>query len=290
MANVKEIRTKIGSIKNTQKITSAMEMVAASKMRKAHDRMHSARPYADKMRNVISHMAFAHSEYHHPFLHERDAKRVGYIVITTDRGLCGGLNINLLKTTVASMREWEAQNVDIDVCAIGGKAIGFFSRLGGNIVSEKTQLGDYPSLEDLIGAVKVMLDRYNEGEIDRLYITYNHFVNSMAQQPVVEKLLPFPVPEDPDEGLVKHWDYIYEPDAKTVLDSVFMRYIESLVYQAVVENIACEQSARMVAMKAATDNAGELINQLQLIYNKARQASITQEISEIVGGAAAISG
>ena len=290
MANVKEIRTKIGSIKNTQKITSATEMVAASKMRKAHDRMHSARPYADKMRNVISHMAFAHSEYHHPFLHERDAKRVGYIVITTDRGLCGGLNINLLKTTVASMREWEAQNVDIDVCAIGGKAIGFFSRLGGNIVSEKTQLGDYPSLEDLIGAVKVMLDRYNEGEIDRLYITYNHFVNSMAQQPVVEKLLPFPVPEDPDEGLVKHWDYIYEPDAKTVLDSVFMRYIESLVYQAVVENIACEQSARMVAMKAATDNAGELINQLQLIYNKARQASITQEISEIVGGAAAISG
>jgi F-type H+-transporting ATPase subunit gamma len=290
MANVKEIRTKIGSIKNTQKITSAMEMVAASKMRKAHDRMHSARPYADKMRNVISHMAFAHSEYHHPFLHEREAKRVGYIVITTDRGLCGGLNINLLKTTVASMREWEGENVDIDVCAIGGKAIGFFSRLGGNIVSEKSQLGDYPSLEDLIGAVKVMLDRYNDGEIDRLYITYNHFVNSMAQQPVVEKLLPFPVPEDPDEGLVKHWDYIYEPDAKTVLDGVFMRYIESLVYQAVVENIACEQSARMVAMKAATDNAGELINQLQLIYNKARQASITQEISEIVGGAAAISG
>jgi F-type H+-transporting ATPase subunit gamma len=290
MANVKEIRTKIGSVKNTQKITSAMEMVAASKMRKAQDRMRAARPYADKMRNVISHMAYAHSEYHHPFLHEREAKRVGYIIITSDRGLCGGLNINLFKTSIASMREWEDTNIDIDICAIGNKAIGFFSRLGGNIVSEKSQLGDNPALEDLIGAVKVMLDRYNNGEIDRLFLTYNNFVNSMTQRPVVEKLLPLPVPEDPNEGLVKHWDYIYEPDSKTVLDSVFMRYIESLVYQGVVENIACEMSARMVAMKAATDNAGELINQLQLVYNKARQASITQEISEIVGGAAAISG
>jgi F-type H+-transporting ATPase subunit gamma len=290
MANEKEIRTKINSVQNTQKITSAMEMVAASKMRKAQDRMQSARPYADKMRNVISHMAFAHSEYHHPFLHEREAKRVGYIVVTTDRGLCGGLNINLFKSAVASMREWEQQNIDIDVCAIGGKAIGFFSRLGGNIVSEKSQIGDNPALEELIGTVKVMLDLYNEGKIDRLYLTYNNFVNSMTQKPVVEKLLPLPAPEDPHEGLVKHWDYIYEPDAKTVLDSVFMRYIESLVYQGVVENIACEQSARMVAMKSATDNAGDLIDQLQLIYNKARQASITQEISEIVGGAAAISG
>ena len=290
MANEKEIRTKINSVQNTQKITSAMEMVAASKMRKAQDRMQAARPYADKMRNVISHMAFAHSEYHHPFLQEREARRVGYIVVTTDRGLCGGLNINLFKSAVASMREWEDQNIDIDVCAIGGKGIGFFSRLGGNIVSEKSQIGDNPALEDLIGAVKVMLDMYNEGKLDRLYLTYNHFVNSMSQKPVVEKLLPLPVPENPDDSLVKHWDYIYEPDAKTVLDGVFMRYIESLVYQGVVENIACEQSARMVAMKSATDNAGELIDQLQLIYNKARQASITQEISEIVGGAAAISG
>ena len=290
MANVKEIRTKIGSVQNTQKITSAMEMVAASKMRKAQERMRSARPYADKMRNVISHMAFAHSEYHHPFLHEREAKRVGYIVVTTDRGLCGGLNINLFKSALASMREWDDQNIDIDVCALGNKGIGFFSQLGGNVVSEKSQLGDNPTLEDLIGAVKVMLDLYNDGKIDRLYLVFNQFVNSMTQTPVVEKLLPFPVHEDPHEGLVKHWDYIYEPDAKTVLDSVFMRYIESLVYQGVVENIACEQSARMVAMKAATDNAGDLINELQLVYNKARQASITQEISEIVGGAAAISG
>jgi len=290
MANVKEIRTKIGSVQNTQKITSAMEMVAASKMRKAQDRMRAARPYADKMRNVISHMAFAHSEYHHPFLHEREAKRVGYIVITSDRGLCGGLNINLFKTAVASMREWENKNIDVDVCAIGGKGIGFFSRLGGNVISEISQIGDKPELSDLIGAVKVMLDAYNDGKIDRLYLVYNSFVNSMTQQPNVETLLPLPEQDDVHDGLTRHWDYIYEPDAKSVLDGVFMRYIESLVYQGVVENIACEMSARMVAMKAATDNAGELINELQLVYNKARQASITQEISEIVGGAAAISG
>ena len=290
MANVKEIRTKIGSVQNTQKITSAMEMVAASKMRKAQDRMLAALPYADKMLNVISHMSFAHSEYHHPFLQEREAKRVGYVVISTDRGLCGGLNINLFKSSIASMREWDDQGVDIDVCAIGGKAIGFFSSMGSNIVSEKSQLSDKPALEDLIGAVKVMLDMYNDGKIDRLFLVYNTFVNSMTQKPVVEKLLPLPASEDPHDDLVKHWDYIYEPDAKSVLDSVFMRYIESLVYQGVVENIACEQSARMVAMKSATDNAGELIDELKLIYNKARQASITQEISEIVGGAAAISG
>jgi len=290
MANVKEIRTKIASVQNTQKITSAMEMVAASKMRKAQDRMRAARPYADKMRNVISHMAFAHSEYHHPFLHEREAKRVGYIIVTSDRGLCGGLNINLFKTVMTSMREWEDKNIDIDVCAIGSKGIGFFSRLGGNVVSEISQIGDKPELSDLIGAVKVMLDSYNEGKIDRLYLVYNSFVNSMTQQPNVETLLPLPEQGDIHDGLTKHWDYIYEPDAKSVLDGVFMRYIESLVYQGVVENIACEMSARMVAMKAATDNAGELINELQLVYNKARQASITQEISEIVGGAAAISG
>jgi len=289
MANVKEIRTKVISIQSTQKITRAMEMVAASKMRKAQDRMQSARPYADKMRNVISHMAFAHSEYNHPFLHKREAKRVGYIVVTSDGGLCGGLNINLFKASIASMREWEDKNIEIDVCAIGKKGIGFFTGLGGNVVSEVSQIGDKPGLSDLIGTVKVMLDAYNEGKIDRLYLVYNRFVNSLTQEPTVEALLPLPEHKDPDEGLVKHWDYIYEPDAKSVLDGVFMRYIESLVYQGVVENIACEQSARMVAMKAATDNADDLINELQLIYNKVRQASITQEISEIVGGAAALS-
>ena len=289
MANVKEIRTKICSVQNTQKITSAMEMVAASKMRKAQDRMQSARPYADKMRNVISHMAFAHSEYHHPFLHEREVKRVGFIVVTSDGGLCGGLNINLFKSAIASMREWEDKNIDIDVCAIGRKAIGFFTGLGGNVVSEVSQIGDKPGLGDLIGPVKVMLDAYNDGKIDRLFLVYNRFVNSLTQKPIIEQLLPLLEQEEAHEGLVKHWDYIYEPDAKSVLDGVFMRYIESLVYQGVVENIACEQSARMVAMKAATDNADDLINELQLIYNKVRQASITQEISEIVGGAAALS-
>jgi F-type H+-transporting ATPase subunit gamma len=289
MANVKEIRTKIGSVQNTQKITSAMEMVAASKMRKAQDRMQSARPYADKMRNVISHMAFAHSEYHHPFLHEREAKRVGYIVVTSDSGLCGGLNINLFKSAIADMRDWEDKNIDIDVCAIGKKGIGFFSGLGGNVVSEVSQIGDKPGLSDLIGPVKVMLDAYIDGKIDRLYLVYNRFVNSLTQKPIIESLLPLPEQEEAHEDLVKHWDYIYEPDAKSVLEGVFMRYIESLVYQGVVENIACEQSARMVAMKAATDNADDLINELQLIYNKVRQASITQEISEIVGGAAALS-
>ena len=289
MANVKEIRTKIGSVQNTQKITSAMEMVAASKMRKAQDRMRSARPYADKMRNVISHMAFAHSEYHHPFLHEREAKRVGYIVVTSDGGLCGGLNINLFKSAIASMREWEDKNIEIDVCAIGRKGIGFFTGLGGNVISEVSQFGDKPGLSDLIGPVKVMLDAYNDGKIDRLFLVYNRFVNSLTQTPIIEPLLPLPEKEEAHEDLVKHWDYIYEPDAKQVLDGVFMRYIESLVYQGVVENIASEQSARMVAMKAATDNADDLINELQLIYNKVRQASITQEISEIVGGAAALS-
>ena len=289
MANVKEIRTKIGSVQNTQKITSAMEMVAASKMRKAQDRMRSARPYADKMRNVISHMAFAHSEYHHPFLHEREAKRVGYIVVTSDGGLCGGLNINLFKSAIASMREWEDKNIEIDVCAIGRKGIGFFTGLGGNVISEVSQIGDKPGLSDLIGPVKVMLDAYNDGKIDRLFLVYNRFVNSLTQKPIIEPLLPLPEKEEAHEDLVKHWDYIYEPDAKQVLDGVFMRYIESLVYQGVIENIACEQSARMVAMKAATDNADDLINELQLIYNKVRQASITQEISEIVGGAAALS-
>ena len=290
MPNIKEIRTKIGSVKNTQKITSAMEMVAASKMRKAKARMLAARPYAEKMRNVISHMAFANSEYHHPYMQEREVKRVGYIVISSDRGLCGGLNTNLFKASIASMKEWEDKSIEMDICAIGKKGIGFFARLGGNVVSEVSDIGDRPALNDLIGAVKVMLDAYNDGKIDRLYIIYNTFVNSMTQQPSVETLLPLSAEDDSDANLTKHWDYIYEPDAKSVLDGVFMRYIESLVYQGVVENIASEMSARMVAMKAATDNAGDLIDELELIYNKARQASITQEISEIVGGAAAISG
>lgn len=287
MANEKEIRTKIKSVQNTQKITSAMEMVAASKMRKAQERMTAARPYADRMRNVISHMAYAHSEYHHPFLQEREVKRVGYIVVTSDRGLCGGLNINLFKKTLAELQGWQEKNVDIDICAVGKKAIGFFSRLGSNVVSEASDLGDAPTSTDLIGSVKVMLDAYNEGRIDRLFLVYNNFVNSMTQSPNIETLLPLQAPEH-DDNLDKHWDYIYEPDAQSVLDQVFMRYIESLVYQGVVENIACEMSARMVAMKSATDNAGELINELQLVYNKARQASITQEISEIVSGAAAV--
>lgn len=287
MANEKEIRTKIKSVQNTQKITSAMEMVAASKMRKAQERMRAARPYADKMRNVIAHMAYAHSEYHHPFLHEREARRVGYIVISSDRGLCGGLNINLFKAAVASLKEWQDKGVEADICAIGKKGISFFTRIGGNIISEQSQLGDKLSANDLIGSVKVMLDAYNAGTIDRLYLVYNRFVNSMTQTPNVETLLPLQAPEYND-NLDKHWDYLYEPDSKTVLDQVFMRYIESLVYQGMVENIACEMSARMVAMKSATDNAGDLIKELQLIYNKARQASITQEISEIVSGAAAV--
>jgi len=287
MANEKEIRTKIKSVQNTQKITSAMEMVAASKMRKAKDRMEAARPYADKMRNVISHMAYAHSEYHHPFLKEREARRVGYIVISSDRGLCGGLNINLFKEAIASLKEWQDKGVEADICAIGKKGIGFFARMGSSVISEQSQLGDTPGANDLIGTVKVMLDAYTDGQIDRLYLVYNNFVNSMTQKPIVEGLLPLQAPEYNDD-LDKHWDYIYEPDSKTVLDQVFMRYIESLVYQGVVENIACEMSARMVAMKSATDNAGELINELQLVYNKARQASITQEISEIVSGAAAV--
>ena len=293
MANEKEIRTKIKSVQNTQKITSAMEMVAASKMRKAQDRMNAARPYADKMRNVIAHIAAAHSEYHHPFLQEREEKRVGYIVVATDRGLCGGLNINLFKLALAELRHREDKSVGVDICAIGKKGIGFFTRYGGRVVSQASAIGDTPTTADLIGTVKVMLDAYSRGDTDRLYIMYNRFVNSMTQAPRVEALLPLQPPqkdggEDTDADMAKHWDYIYEPDARVVLEQVFTRYIESLVYQAVVENIACEMSARMVAMKSATDNAGELISELQLVYNKARQASITQEISEIVGGAAAV--
>ncbi len=286
MAVGKEIRVKINSIKNTQKITRAMEMVAASKMRKAQDRMRASRPYADKMRNVVGHLANAHPEYRHGYMQEREVKRLGIIVISSDRGLCGGLNTNLFKAVVATMKEWHDKRVEIDLCTIGNKAGTFFSRLGGNIVAQTAHLGDRPQIADLIGTVKVMLDAYEEGRIDRLLVAYNEFVNTMTQRPQVEQLLPIKASEE--ETLKHHWDYIYEPEAKDVLDALLMRYIESLVYQGVVENLACEQAARMVAMKAASDNAGTLIEELQLIYNKARQAAITQEISEIVSGAAAV--
>ncbi|MCG6871023.1 MAG: F0F1 ATP synthase subunit gamma [Gammaproteobacteria bacterium] len=286
MSGAKEIRTKIKSIKNTQKITKAMEMVAASKMRRAQDRMNEARPYAAKMRNVVGHMAHAHPEYRHPYLEEREGKRVGYILVTTDRGLCGGLNVNLFRKVVAEMAEHGKAGVGMELAVLGKKGLGFFRRLGGNIISEASGLGDAPALTDLIGAVKVMLDAFDEGRIDRLFLVNNEFVNTMTQKPAIEQILPIP-PSDVDE-MTHHWDYIYEPAAKDVVDALMVRYIESLVYQGVVENIACEMAARMVAMKSASDNAGELIDELELAYNKARQAAITQEISEIVAGAAAV--
>ena len=287
MAVGREILTKIKSVENTKKITKAMQMVAASKMRKAQDRMQATRPYALKMRGVIGHLANAHSEYKHSYLSERaTVQRVGFIVISTDRGLCGGLNINLFKTAVAAMRQWSEQDVGIDLVTIGKKSRGFFKRFGGNIVGEVSGLGDKPRLEDLIGAVKVMLDAYDEGRIDRLYMVENGFVNTITQKPDVTTLLPLVA--DDNRDMKHYWDYLYEPDAREVLDALLMRYIESLVYRGVVENIACEMAARMVAMQSATDNAGELIDELRLIYNKARQAAITQEISEIVAGAAAV--
>lgn len=287
MASGKEIRTQIKSIQNTQKITKAMEMVAASKMRKAQDRMRANRPYAQKMRSVIGHVASANVEYHHAYLMDRpEIARVGYIVVSTDRGLCGGLNTNAFKAAVASMSHWSEQGAEIDVVTIGKKAGQFFSRVGGNIVGKVEDIGDAPEMSALIGSVRIMLDAYDEGRIDRLFIVENEFVNTMTQSPGVTQLLP--AAADNDEQLKHHWDYIYEPDAKEVVDHLMVRYIESLVYQAVVENVACEMSARMIAMKSASDNAGELIDELQLVYNKARQAAITQEISEIVGGAAAV--
>ncbi|MCP3664548.1 MAG: F0F1 ATP synthase subunit gamma [Gammaproteobacteria bacterium] len=288
MAGAKEIRTKIASIKNTQKITSAMEMVAAAKMRKAQDRMLATRPYAEKMMNVIGHLALSHPEYRHEFMQEREVKRVGYIIVSSDRGLCGGLNSNLFRTLVRELRQQQQDGVELSFCTIGNKALGFFKRFGGNVMAQATHLGDAPRIEDLVGTVKVMLDAYSRGEIDQIRIAFNHFVNTMTQQPTTEQLVPI-AGKDDEEMKRYHWDYIYEPDSKDVLDGLLARYIESLVYQGVVENGACEQSARMVAMKSATDNAGDLINELQLIYNKARQAAITQEISEIVGGAAAVS-
>ncbi|MCZ6773519.1 MAG: F0F1 ATP synthase subunit gamma [Proteobacteria bacterium] len=286
MAAAKEVRTQIASVKNTQKITKAMEMVAASKMRKAQDRMRAARPYADKMRKVVAHIAHANTEYHHPFLMKRDVKRIGLIIVTTDRGLCGGLNGNLFRRALSQFQIWDEEGKELDLCVIGTKGIGFFSRIGGNIVGQASHLGDAPSLENLIGTIKIMLDAFHEGTVDRVYLVFNEFVNSMTQNPNFEQILPL-VPEDTDD-LKHHWDYIYEPEAPEVLDQLLSRYIESLVYQGVVENIACEQAARMVAMKSASDNAGKMIDELQLIYNKARQAAITQELSEIVSGAAAV--
>ena len=286
MAGAKEIRGKISSIKSTQKITSAMEKVAVSKMRRAQQRMATSRPYAERIRQVIGHLANANPEYRHPFMQEREVKRVGYIVVSTDRGLCGGLNSNLFKALVNNMKEWRDRNVETELCVIGSKGAAFFRSFGGNVVAAISNLGEQPALSDLIGSVKVMLDGYQEGRIDRLYLVSNSFVNTMVQTPKVEQMIPL-VPSDTEE-LQERWDYVYEPDAQVLLDGLLKRYIESQVYQAVVENSASEQAARMMAMKNATDNAGDIIDSLQLIYNKARQAAITQEISEIVGGAAAV--
>ncbi len=287
MAVGKELRTKITSVKNTQKITKAMEMVAASKMRRAQERMRAARPYAEKIRNVMAHLGAANPEYNHPYLIPRsEIKRVGLIVVSSDRGLCGGLNSNLFREILKRMKDWDENGVEIDLSVIGNKAAGYFSRFNANITAQLTHIGDSPGIDQLIGSVKVMLDAYMEEKIDALYVVSNGFVNSMTQDPRVEQLIPVQATED--EDLQHHWDYIYEPDAKEVLDLLLERYIESMVYQSVVENIACEQAARMVAMKSASDNAGTLIDDLQLVYNKARQAAITQELSEIVSGAAAV--
>ncbi len=285
MAGLKEIRSQIGSIQNTKKITKAMEMVAASKMRRARERMDASRPYAEKMRQVVSHVANGHLEYQHSFVQERDTvKRVGYIIISTDRGLCGGLNTNLFKTALQSISEWKEKDIEVDIAVFGSKALAAFKRFG--IVAETTGLGDRPGVNDMLGTIKVMLDAYEDGRIDRLFLVENEFVNSMTQTPRVTQMVPI-VAADLDD-MKYHWDYLYEPDSKEVIDALMTRYIESIVYQGVVENIACEMSARMIAMKSATDNAGDMIDKLKLVYNKARQAAITQEISEIVSGAAAV--
>ncbi|MGF1701871.1 F0F1 ATP synthase subunit gamma [Photobacterium makurazakiensis] len=288
MAGAKEIRNKIGSVKNTQKITKAMEMVAASKMRKTQEAMESSRPYAQTMRKVIGHIALGSLEYKHPYLEEREAKRVGYIIISTDRGLCGGLNINLFKQAMTDIKDWSDKGADIDLALVGAKATGFFNSYGGNVLAQVSGLGDNPSVDELIGTVGVMLKKYDEGQLDRLYLVYNKFVNTMVQEPVIDQLLPLPKSEDEDMQRNHSWDYIYEPEPKALLDTLLIRYVESQAYQGVVENLASEQAARMVAMKAATDNAGDLIDELQLVYNKARQAAITQELSEIVSGASAV--
>ena len=286
MSGAKEVKGKIRSVENTQKITKAMEMVAASKMRKAQERVEAARPYAQKIRRTIGHLAEANPNDEHPFMQEREAKRVGFIVISTDRGLCGGLNINLFRKVLGEMRSWQDKGVETDVAVVGKKAITFFKRFG-DVEAEISDLGDQPQLEDLIGSIKVMLDAYREGKIDRLFLMGNEFVNTMTQRPEAQQLLP--IPQTEDEELPEHWDYIYEPEAAELLDYILQRYVESQIYQGVVENVACEMAARMVAMKSASDNAGEIIEELELQYNKARQAAITQELSEIVAGAQAVS-
>ena len=288
MAVGKEIRDQITSVKSTQKITKAMEMVAASKMRKAQDRMLAARPYAQKIRTVVAHIAKANLEYKHSFTIEREVRRVAYIVISSDRGLCGGLNMGVFRRTVTDMAEWDAKGVEIDIATIGSKGLAYFRRAGGNVISEASNYGDQPNLSDLLGAITSMLSAYEESKIDRLYVVSNEFVNTMTQAPQAVQLLPIEATEAATEEVPTLFDYIYEPEAKPILDTVLKRYIESQIYQAVVENVACEQSARMVAMKAASDNAGDLIGELELVYNKARQAAITQEISEIVAGASAV--
>lgn len=288
MAGSKEIRTKIKSVQNTRKITKAMEMVAASKMRKAQERMRQARPYAEKIRNIAANLAQANPEYRPPFLVRRDVKRVGVIVITTDKGLCGGMNTNVLRAVTARLREFDQTGVPVDVTAIGNKGFGFMGRLGAHVVSHAVQLGDTPQLEKLIGPVKVQLDAYSEGRVDAVYLAFTDFINTMKQEPRMLQLLPLSADQLEQSSGEYSWDYIYEPDPQTVLDELLVRYIEALVYQAVAENMASEQSARMVAMKAASDNAKKVIDDLQLSYNKARQAAITKELSEIVGGAAAV--
>ncbi len=286
MAGAKEIRTKIKSVKNTQKITRAMEKVAMSKMRKAQERMAAARPYAEKLRRTLGHLAQANLEYKHPFITERDVKRVAYLVVSTDRGLAGGLNMNVFRTTVRGIREWQEKGVEIELVLIGNKAISFFKRVGGKVLATSSHLGDKPKIDQLLGVITVLSDAYRQGQVDRVYLVANTFVNTMTQKAEAQQLLP--VEAVGGEGLLQHWDYIYEPEATELLDTVLQRYVESQVYQAVIENAASEQSARMVAMKAASDNAGKIIGQLQLQYNKARQASITKELAEIVGGAAAV--
>ncbi|MBT4161729.1 MAG: F0F1 ATP synthase subunit gamma [Gammaproteobacteria bacterium] len=286
MANAKELRKQIGSIKNTQKITSAMEMVAASKMRKAQDRMAKGRPYSDYIRAVIGHVANASAEYRHFYMQDREVKRVGYIVVTTDKGLCGGLNVNLLKHVVQDLKKLSEEGIEYDLCLIGNKGAQFFKSYGGNVIAASSHVSESPQMSDLIGSIKVMLDSFEDGTIDRIYLANNVFISTMTQTPTMRQLVPLDAIED--DSLKHHWDYIYEPDARQLVEDLITRFIESQVYQAVVENVACEQAAKMIAMKNATENAGDLIDELQLIMNNARQSAITQELAEIVGGAAAV--
>lgn len=289
MAGAKEIRSKIASIKNTRKITSAMQLVAASKMRKTQDRMRASKPYAQKIYQVVEHLARANSEYRHPFMDEREIRRVGIIIVSTDRGLCGGLNANLFRETIHQFKQWQGQGKQIKLCVIGRKGQAFFRRIGGHVLASADNLGDSPGVSDILGVVQVMLQAYRDGEIDALHVVYNEFINTMSQKPIFKQLLPLPKNEDEKEADASHhWDYIYEPEAKELLDGLLDRFIELQVYQAVIENIACEQAAKMIAMKSATDNAGDLIKEFQLAYNKARQSAITQELAEIVSGADAL--